>query len=162
MQAITQAVIEVTKAAVQAMAVTGAEAGTVSRNKAVNMCPRSDRPSQKQLSFNGTATDKYIDLRNCSLKVNKIFQTYNTNYLRKLPIFKDWLGGHSLQFIEGLKEAEQEECRTVEDLFKTLNRRFRPQNNETILLLQYFKLSKHHNQNTKEGISILYIMAVKC
>ena len=67
-KAISQAVAD---AAIQAMAVAGAE-------RAQNVAPRLGGPMMKQFHFNQEANDKYNKLKNFRLEVNHIFKSYNT------------------------------------------------------------------------------------
>ena len=78
-QAITQTAIETTKAAVQEMAVAGAETGAGPRSKAVSAGPKLGRPALRQLSLNLGTKDKYTELRNIQLQVNIIFQNCGTS-----------------------------------------------------------------------------------
>ena len=47
-----------------------------------------------------------------------------------------------LHIIQILTEAEQEACRVVEGMFEIFHEKFKPQKDETILYLQYCKLSR--------------------
>ena len=88
-KAINQAVIEAVKAMVQAMAGTGADAGAGPRSMAMNMGPRLGIPSFKQPSLKWSTKDKYAELRNFRLQVNKVFKTYDKSNVDKVPIRKN-------------------------------------------------------------------------
>ena len=68
-EAVVQAVAEATRAAIQAMAVAGAE-------RTQNAGPRLGRPMMKQPTFNWEVADKYIELANFRLEVNNTFKLY--------------------------------------------------------------------------------------
>ena len=53
-------------------------------------------------------------------------------------------------------------CRREDCLFETLNSKFRPQHNETILSLQYCKLSRQSNENAEQWMGRLKLMAAEC
>ena len=78
-QAIRQAAIEATKAAILMMAVTRNEAGAEPRSEPISMAPKLGRSALKQLTSGWSATDKYTELRNFRLEVNTIFLIYNIN-----------------------------------------------------------------------------------
>ena len=61
-----------------------------------------------------------------------------------------------------LNDEEQEKCRTGMGLFQGLSEEFKPQHNETILSLQYYKLIKEKNENAKEWIGHLKIKINRC
>ena len=76
----------------------------------------------KQPNFNWEAEDKYSKLKNFRLEVNNIFKSYNKPTDRTVSNYKNWLGRKGLQFIESLKQMEQERCNTTEGIFTTLNK----------------------------------------
>ena len=45
-----------------------------------------------------------------------------------------------------LDNEEKEKCRTIAWLFEVLSEKIKAQHNETILSLQYFKLTREQNQ----------------
>ena len=53
-------------------------------------------------------------------------------------------------------------CSTLEGLSKTLRSMFRPQFNETIKLLQFWKLCRKDGENAEEWMGRLRITAVEC
>ena len=85
-EAISKAVAEATRAAIQAMT-----AAAVERPKST-AGPIIDRPAMKQPSFNLEADDKYNELKTFRLEVNDILTTYNTPPTEQLAIVKNWLG----------------------------------------------------------------------
>ena len=76
------------------------------------------------------------------MEVIKTFWTnnYSLRYTEKVLIIENWLGRKGLWFICSNK-TEEEACVTVENSFKTFSERFKPQHSETIVSLQYCKLS---------------------
>ena len=60
----------------------------------------------------------------------------------KFPIIKtDW-EGERLHLIHTFTSSKKEACKTAERLFATLGEKFRPQQYETIMSLQYCKLKR--------------------
>ena len=60
------------------------------------------------------------------------------DYADKVPVIKNWLGNHGLQFWEVHIQVEEEVSTTADGLFGSLNSIFRPEHNRTILsLLNY-------------------------
>ena len=91
----------------------------------------------KQPSLNWEVEDKYSKLKNFRLEVYNIIATYNKPQAEQLPIVKNWLGRKDLHFIESLTCVQEKDTyNTLEDLFKNLTNKFRPQFNETIKSLQ--------------------------
>ena len=78
-----------------------------------------------------------------------------------MSIKKNWLGRQGLQLWETLTEAEQEAC-YEEGQFEIFNNRFKPQDNETIILLQFCKLVRQQNESAEEWVGRLRIIAVEC
>ena len=52
-------------------------------------------------------------------------------------------------------DVEQEKCRTSTGLLEVLSDKFKPQNNETVLSLQYWKLACEQSENAQEWIGYL-------
>ena len=153
--AIAQVVAEAARAAIQALAVAGAE-------RTQNVGPRLGRFTMKQPIFNWEAEDRYNELKNFRLEVNNIFKSYNMPQTEQLVIIKNWLGRKSLQFIESLTQMEQERCNTMEGLFTTFNNKFKPQLKKTIKSLQFCKLSRQTKENAEEWMGRLRFAAVEC
>ena len=57
---------------------------------------------------------------------------------------------------------EYDRCNTVEGLLTTLNNKFKPQYNEAIKPLQFYKLGKKKNENAEEWIGRLRLEPVEC
>ena len=81
-EAIAKAVVELTRAAIQAMA-----AATAERPQSV-VGPKIGRPALKQPSFNWEADDKFSELKNFRIEVNNIITSYNTPHTEQLAIVK--------------------------------------------------------------------------
>ena len=143
-KAITRAVAEATRIAIQTMAEAQAER-THDRSG-----PKVGGPTMKQLAFNWNAQDKYSELKTFRLEINNILSTYNTPQADKLALVKNWLGRKGLQYLETLMTAEKETCSTLEGLFETLSNTFKPQFNEMIKSLQFRKLYQHDEENVEE------------
>ena len=90
----------------------------------------------KQPIFNWNGKDKYEELQNLKLEVSNK-QDCNLGQTEKVSITKNWLGREGLQLIATLTQEEQEAYNNKKDLFDTLNRKFKPQYNETIKSLQF-------------------------
>ena len=69
-----------------------------------------------------------------------MLQTFDVSQTERISIIQKLLGRQGLQLLETLTQAEQEACDKEEGLFEILHNKFRPQNNETIKLLQFHKL----------------------
>ena len=69
-------------------------------------------------------------------------KSYNIEYSERLLIIMNWLGGKGLQFVQTITEEEKEKCNSSTGLFDSLNKKLRSMHNETILSLQYCKLSR--------------------
>ena len=81
-EAITNAVVEATRVAIQAMSEAGAEwthdmAG-----------PKIGGPTMKQPTFDWDVEDKYSELKTFRLEVNNVLSTYNTLLTDKLALSK--------------------------------------------------------------------------
>ena len=109
---IVQAVAEVMRAAMQAMAVARPE-------RTQNAGPRLGRPMMKQPTFNWEVKVKYNELKNFRLEVNNIFKSYSTPQAEQIAIIINLLGRKGLQFLESLTLTEQERCNAKEGLFTT-------------------------------------------
>ena len=69
--------------------------------------------------------------------------------IEKTALIKNWLGRKGLQLLEMLTQAEKEKYEMSEGLFKTLNDKFKTQDNETVKSLQFHKLSRHRIATTE-------------
>ena len=58
--------------------------------------------------------------------------------------------------------TEREACNTLDGLFDTLATKFKPQYNETIKSLQFWKLYWVEGENIEEWMGRLQVVAVKC
>ena len=74
----------------------------------------------------------------------------------------NWLGHEGLHFVQTLMMIGEKSAKLVQGLFSTLNAKFKPQHNESILLLQYFKLSRDKNESAEEQMDHLRIKANRC
>ena len=104
-------------------------------------------------------TNKYQVL--CNIEIKNIFLTinYNTQESERVPIIMKWLGQEGFRFMQILSDKEKEKCRTCTGLFKVLTGKLNPQCNETILSLQYCKLTRKQNKNVTESVGYLRIKA---
>ena len=154
--AVAKAVAEVTLGAIQAMAAAMAE-------RPQSMAgPKIGRPAMKQPTFNWEADNKYGELKTFRLEVSNILTTYNTPQTEQLAMVKNWLGRKCLQFIALLTSAEKDTCSSLEGLFKILTKKFRPQFNKTIKLLQFHKLSRQDWENAGGWMGRLQLSAIEC
>ena len=80
----------------------------------------------------------------------------------KVPIMKNWSIREGPHLIITLTVEEQEMCKSSPELFQTLGEKFKPQHNETILLLQYCKLLRDSDRSVHEWIGHLRVKADKC
>ena len=155
-EAITKAVAEATRVAIQAMA-----AATVEWPQ--NMAgPKLGTPAMKQTMFNWESEDKYSKLKTFKLEVNNILSTYNTPQIEQLVMVKNWFGRKGLQFLETLTSEEKITCDTLDRLLKTLTSKYRPQFNERIKLLQFRKLYRNDGENAEEWMGRLRCAAAEC
>ena len=145
-EAIIRAVPEATRIVIQTMA----EAWMESTHDGSG--PKVGGPTMKQPMFNWNAQDKYSELKTFRLEVNNILSTYNTQQADKLAQVKNWLGRKGLQYLETLTNAEKETCNTLEGIFQTLSKKFKPQYNEISKSLQFRKLYQHEEENVEEWI----------
>ena len=155
-EAITRAVAEATRVALQTMA----EAQVERTENAAG--PKLGSPTMKQPTFNWEAPDKYSELKTFRLEVNNVLSTYNIPEAEKLAVVKNWLGRKGLHYLETLTMAEREMCNTVEGLFEMLANKFKPQYNETIKSLQFRKLYWFKNENVEYWKGRLQVAAVEC
>ena len=133
-----------------------------SNQQAQNLGPKQDGPIRKQLSFDWSSTDKYAELKNYKVTAKDMFQNYSISQAERVTIIeKNWHGRQDLQLLEALSQAEQKVCNT-EFLFETLSNKFKQQYNETIKLLQFYKLVKQHNENAEEWMGRHRITAIEC
>ena len=104
----------------------------------------------KEPPFNWNAKDKYEELQNLKLEVCNMLQNYNLGKTEKVSIIKNWLCREVLHLIATFTQNEQEACNNEKGLFDTLNRKFKPQYNETIKSLQFQKLIRQSDEITGE------------
>ena len=143
-EAITRALAEATRIAIQTMAEAQVE------RKHDTSGPKKGSPTMKQLTSSWNAQDKYSELKTFRLEVNNVLSTYNTPQTGKLAVVKTWLGRKGLQYLETLMTVEKETCNTLEGLFETLSNKFKPQHNETINSLQFRRLYRYDEENVEE------------
>ena len=74
------------------------------------------------------------------------------NDKENMPIIKNWLSREGLQFIQNITKAEKEACKSTTGLFNGLKEKFKPQNNEMILSLQYCKLHNPYRSGWVDSI----------
>ena len=89
--------------------------------------------------FNWNAKDKYEELQIFKLEVSNMLQNYNLSQTEKVSVIKKWIDRKGLQLIATLTLEEQEACNNEMGLINTLDRKFKPQYNET-KSLQIYKL----------------------
>ena len=116
----------------------------------------------KQPTFNWNAKDKYEELQNFKLEASYMLQNYNLGQTEKLSVIKNWLGRDDLQLIATLTQAEQVTCNNEMGLFDTLNKKFKPEYNETIKCLQFCKLIWQSNESAEEWVGRLRTAVVEC
>ena len=132
-KAITRAVPEATRIAIQTMEEAQAERTHNASGSKVG------GTALKQQTFDWNAQDKYSKLRTFRLEVNNVLSMYNTPETDKLAVVKNWLGRKGLQYLKM--------CNTLEGLFKTLSNKFKLQYNEPIKSLQFRKLYRYEEEN---------------
>ena len=91
-----------------------------------------------------------------------VLSTYNAQGQDKIALVKNWLGRKGLHYIESLTETEKQTCSTLQGLFDTLAKTFRPQFNETIKLLQFRKLCRFKGKSAEEWMGRLHVAAAEC
>ena len=90
-EAITKAVAEATRVALQ----------TMMEAQAQNAAwPKLGSSTLKQPMFNWEVPDKYTELKTFKLEVNNVLSTYNTPQAEKLAVVKNWLGRKGLHYLE--------------------------------------------------------------
>ena len=154
-EAVVQAVVEATRTAIQATAVTRTE-------RTQNLGLRLGGPIMKQPTFNCEAEDKYYELKNFRVEVNNIFELYSTPRAEQIAIIKKLLGRKGLQFLETLTQMEQERFNTIEGLFTMLNNKFKPQYNEIIKSSHFHKLGRQMDEIAEEWMGKFRLAAVEC
>ena len=95
-EAITRAVAEVTRVALQMMV----EAHAQRTQNAAG--PKLCGPTLKQLTFDWQAPDKYTELKTFMLEVRNVLSMYNTPEADRIAIVKNWLGRKDLHYLETL------------------------------------------------------------
>ena len=91
-----------------------------------------------------------------------MLSTCNTQEQDKIVLVKNWLGRKGLHYIESLTEEEKHACSTLQGLCDTLTKKFRPQFNETIKLLQFRKLYRFEGESAEEWMGRLHMSAAEC
>ena len=113
---------------------------------------RHGRPSLRFKCFKQNIPDKCVELLSFEMEVMNILQTtiFELNHQKKVCITKNWLGREGLQlnqtFTNYEKKGMQNSRRTVCN-----TKRFKPQHNETTLLVQYCKL-KRKSEESPTGV----------
>ena len=98
--AIAKAVVEATRAAIQAMAV-----ATVERSQSA-AGPKIGGPAMKQPTFSWELDNKCNELKTFRVEVNNISSTYYLPQTEHLAIVKNWLERKGLQVLESLSNEE--------------------------------------------------------
>ena len=155
-EAITKAMAEATRVAIQAMAETQAQRMPNTSG------PKVGGPMLRQPSFNWKATEKYTKWKAFILEVRNVMTTYNLQEMDKIAMVKNWLGRKGLHYIKSLTEEEKEKCGMLEGLFDTLATKFRPQYNQTIMLLQFRQLHRIEGEGVDEWMGRLHVAAAEC
>ena len=155
-EAITKAVVDATRIAIQTMAEMPPQRSESQRG------PKLGGPALKQPQFNWEAAEKYTKWKAFTLEARNVLSTYNTQEQDKIAIVKNWLDRKGLHYIESLTEGEKQACNTLQGLFDTLATKFRPQFNETIKSLQFRKLCRFEGESAEEWIGRLCVAAVEC
>ena len=101
----------------------------------------------KQPTFNWNIKDKYEELHNFKLEVSNMLQNYSLGQTEKVSIIKNWLGREVLQLIATLTQDKQEACNNEKGLFDMLNRKLKPQYDETMRSSQFQKLIRQSNES---------------
>ena len=155
-EAITKAVAEATRVAIQAIA------EAQSQRSEGQQGPKLGGPALKQSQFNWEATDKYTEWKAFILEVRNILSMHNDHEQDKIAMVKNWLGRKGLHYLESLTEAEKHACDTLQGLFKTLAAKFKPQFNETIKSLQFRKLYRFKGESTEVWMGRLRTAVAEC
>ena len=98
--AITKAVVEATRAAIQTM-VELHQGQEDQRSKVGSL-------TLKQLHFNWDTADKYTEWKAFILEVKNMISTYNAHEQENIAMVKTWQGRKGLHYIESLTEAEKQ------------------------------------------------------
>ena len=155
-EVIVKAMAEATRAAIQAMATAMAE-------RPQNMAgPKIGINAMKQPTFNWEAEDKYSKTQNIQVRGKWYISNIQYTSGRTASSGTHWLGRKVLKFIESLASEEKDTCSTLEGLFKILTNKFRLQFNETIISLQFCKLSRQDGENAEEWIGRLRLSTIEC
>ena len=118
-KAITRAVAEATRVALQMMA----EAQAQRTQNAVG--PKLGGPTLKQPTFDWEAPDKYTELKTFKLEVLNVLSTYNMPEDRySSNSKKHWLGRKGLHYVETLMASEKEACNMLDGLFDMMSIKF--------------------------------------
>ena len=155
-EAVSKAVAEATRIVIQTMAEMQVQRSESHRG------PKLGSPALKQPQFNLEAADKYSEWKAFTLEVRNILSTYSTQEQDNIALVKNWLGRKGLHYIESLTEADKQACSTLQGLFDTLARKFRPQFNETIKSLQFRKLYIFEGKSTEEWMGRLHMAVAEC
>ena len=91
-----------------------------------------------------------------------MLSTYNAQEQDKIALVKNWLGRKGLHYIESLTEEEKQACSTLQGLFDTLAKKFRPQFNKTIKSLQFRKLYRFEGESEEELMGRLCMAVAEC
>ena len=89
------------------------------------------------------------ELINFEMEVNNIFMigSYDVDDSEKVLMTMKWLGHKGLHSIQTLSEEQKEKCKSEIGLFSKLIEKFRLKHTETILSLQYCKISRKENES---------------
>ena len=155
-EAITKAMAEATRVAIQPMAETQAQRMPNTSG------PKVGGPLLRQPNFNWEVTDKYTEWKAFILEVRNLLTTYNLQETDKIAMVKNCLGRKGLHYIESLTEGEKEKCGMLEGLFDMLAAKFRPQYNQTIKLLQFRQLYRIEGEGVDEWMGRLHMAAAEC
>ena len=155
-EAITKAVAEATRIAIQTMAKMQAQrVPSTARSKLGGL-------ALKQPNFNWEALHKYTEWKAFILEVRNMLSTYTARETDKIAMVKNWLGRKGLHYIESSTESKEEAYSTLEGLFNTLAAKFRPQYNETIKSLQFRKLCRIEGDSADEWMGRLQMAVAEC
>ena len=95
-EAISKAVAEATRIAIQMMAEMQAQRTPNAAG------PKLGGPTLKQPTFDWEAPDKYTELKAFILEVRNVLSMYNTQEADKIAMVKNWLGRKGLHYLETL------------------------------------------------------------
>ena len=88
-------------------------------------------------------------------------KNYDISDNESLPTIMNWLGHEGLHFVQTLTDVHKI-CKSNVSSFSILNVKFKPQQIETILSLQYCKLSRDENKSAEEWLDSLRVMTNEC